>query len=268
MIKMIALDLDGTLLNSQKKISPRTVATLHRLQQQGLKIVLCTGRAINAISDYLQQLNLMPAGEFVSTFNGALVRATLQKTPLLQINLAKSTMQPLFTFAQQVKWPVDVLDFEQVYHITDLGPSLYQAMNPNLKVVATTAAQLPEQHDYSKLVIATEPKQINQALSSLPEELKAGFNVASSRTNLLEFVPKTVTKANALDVLLTHLGWNRSNLMAFGDQANDLSMIAAANVGVAMANAIPAVKAVAEQTTLTNDQDGVAVFLDDYFQLN
>ncbi|KRK40357.1 Cof-type HAD-IIB family hydrolase [Loigolactobacillus bifermentans] len=266
MIKMIALDLDGTLLTSAKTIDALTVRVLQQLNQQGVKIILCTGRALAAIQPYLTQLALTQPDDFASTFNGALVQSVDGQQTLQQIELTKTAMAPIVNFAQTVAWPLDVLDFQQVYHLTELGPSRYQQMNPNLIFDQTTYQALATQ-PYSKVVIATDQAKIAQGRQHLTAELMANFNIASSRTDLLEFVPKAVTKAAALDTLLAHFGWTRAELMAFGDQANDLSMIESAGIGVAMGNAIPEVKAMANAETVTNDEAGVAKFLQHYFDL-
>lgn len=266
MIKMIALDLDGTLLTSAKTIDPLTVRVLQQLRQQGLKIILCTGRALAAIQPYLQQLALTQPDDFASTFNGALVQSVNGQQTLQRIELTKAAMAPIVTFAKSVAWPLDVLDFQQVYQLTELGPSRYAQMNPNLVFTPTTYQAMAKQ-PYSKVVVATDQAKIAQGRQQLTADLKAAFNIASSRTDLLEFVPKKVTKAAALDTLLAHFGWTRAQLMAFGDQANDLSMIAAAGVGVAMGNAIPEVKAAANAETVSNDEAGVAKFLQHYFDL-
>ncbi|MFD1318985.1 Cof-type HAD-IIB family hydrolase [Loigolactobacillus zhaoyuanensis] len=267
-IHMIAFDLDGTLLNDAKELAPATITILQQLAARDVQLVLCTGRPINAIWRYLALLELTGVNNYVVTFNGALVQQVATKKILAQHSLTKQSLTPLVAFAQQVNWPLDVLDFEQVYPLTELAPSLYQQMNPNLKFIPQTFTSLPNDLNYSKAVVAADHERLVQGQLQLPAQLATTFNVASSRTNLLEFSPTTVTKATALDVLLQRFGWQRANLMAFGDQLNDLSMLQAAGVGVAMSNGVPEIKAAAERiTTVNNDQDGVARFLQDYFNL-
>lgn len=267
-IHMIAFDLDGTLLNDAKELTPRTVATLRQLAAQQVQLILCTGRPINAIWPYLTQLALTGANNYVVTFNGALVQQVATKQILAQQSLNKAALAPLVDFAQTVAWPLDILDFEQVYPLTELPSSLYQQMNPKLNFVPRTFASLDANLKYSKAVVAADHQLLVAGQQQLPATLQTAFNVASSRTNLLEFSPQTVTKATALDVLLQRFGWQRQHLMAFGDQLNDLSMLQAAGTGVAMANGVAAIKAAADRvTTASNDDDGVARFLQAYFQL-
>ncbi|MFC6168972.1 Cof-type HAD-IIB family hydrolase [Loigolactobacillus jiayinensis] len=267
-IRMIAFDLDGTLLNEAKALTPLTVTTLQQLAALDVQLVLCTGRPINAIWPYLAQLGLTGANHYVVTFNGALVQQVADRQILAQQSMTKATLAPLVDFAHTVAWPLDVLDFEQVYPLSDLPASLYQQMNPALTFAPRTFMDLAADLQYSKAVVAAAPALLAQGQQQLPLTLTQAFNVASSRTNLLEFSPLAVTKAAALDILLQRFGWQRANLMAFGDQLNDLSMLQAAGVGVAMLNGVLAIKAVANQvTTVDNEHDGVARFLRHYFDL-
>jgi len=95
MIKMIALDLDETLLNTDKTISEENAATLRKLHEAGIKVVLCTGRPINAIWGYLEQLGLTTSEDYTITFNGALVIQNATKEALAQSGLSKHDFQPL-----------------------------------------------------------------------------------------------------------------------------------------------------------------------------
>ena len=96
MIKMIALDMDNTLLNSQKEISPRNEAVLKRLHEQGIKIVLCTGRPINAIWPYIEQLGLTTADDYTITFNGGLVVNNQTRAALSEHGISKDKLQAVF----------------------------------------------------------------------------------------------------------------------------------------------------------------------------
>lgn len=126
MIKMIALDLDETLLNTDKTISEENATALRQLHEAGIKIVLCTGRPINAIWHYLEQLGLTTDDDYTITFNGALVIQNSTKEALAQSGLSRNDFEPLHAFAAANHYPMDVLDFDQVYPIADLTPSVYE----------------------------------------------------------------------------------------------------------------------------------------------
>lgn len=128
MIKMIALDLDNTLLNSRKEISARNEAVLKKLHEQGIHVVLCTGRPINAIWPYIEQLGLTAAEDYTITFNGGLVINNLTKEHLFERGMAKQDLQPLLGFVEANEIPLNVLDFDRVYELNDFPGSIYRTV--------------------------------------------------------------------------------------------------------------------------------------------
>lgn len=267
MIKMIALDLDETLLNTDKTISEENVATLRQLHQAGMKVVLCTGRPINAIWGYIQQLGLTTPEDFTITFNGALVVNNVTKETLAQSGLKHHDFDLLHAFASANGYPLDILDFDQVYPVADLKPSVYQQMlKAPMTFTPTAFADLPD-HLYSKAVMATDAAVLDQVVARLTPDLKQKYHVVRSQPKILEFLAAEMDKAVGLGQLLTHFGWNFSHLMAFGDAENDLGMIKAAGDGVAMLNGQPEIKAAANhETPKDNNAAGVAAYLRQVFQ--
>ncbi|USS93147.1 Cof-type HAD-IIB family hydrolase [Fructilactobacillus ixorae] len=265
MIKLIALDLDNTLLNSKKQISPRNEQVLRQLHEAGLRMVLCTGRPINAIWNYIEQLGLTTATDYTITFNGGLVIQNPTNQVLAEQGMPKADLQPLYQFAKAQRVPLDVLDFHQVYPLQELGTSIYQEkLNGKINFHPASFATLPEQ-TYAKGILANQAERLDQLQQVLPVELTTRYHVVRSQPEILEFLPPQVDKAAGLSALLQHFGWTFAELMAFGDAENDAGMLAHAGVGVAMGNATPAIKQVAHFQTTTNDQDGVATFLTRYF---
>lgn len=266
MITTIALDLDNTLLNSEKAISARNETVLKQLHANGIRVVLCTGRPIKAIQPLLKQLGLTEPDDYSITFNGGLVQQNATGDILARTSLSKDDIAPLHAYAQQLGIPLDVIDLTQVFSLVDLGKSEYEAFLKGLMPFSdVTFADLPADDKFGKVVSASTKAVDNR--DQLPAAVTAKFHAVPSRRNLLEFLPQHTDKASGLKQLLAHFGEDDNNLMAFGDEENDLGMLAAAKVGVAMDNAIPAVKAVASDHTLNNDADGVAVFLEQYFGL-
>lgn len=265
LIKMVALDLDNTLLNSQKQISPRNTRDLRKLHQQGVKIVLCTGRPINAIWPYIEQLGLTKPGDYTITYNGGLVVNNQSKAVLSHLDFSLSDLQPLFKYFHDHDLPLDLLDFDRVYEITDEPRSIYKTVVKNIEFVDRSFAKLPN-HPYAKAVLATDPPVVLKVKNNLPASIKKAYHVVQSQAMILEFLPRQVNKAAGLKPLLAHFQMNFDNLMTFGDADNDIEMIQAAGCGVVMANGLPEVKAVANAQTDSNDDDGVATYLEHYFE--
>lgn len=266
MIKMIALDLDNTLLDSKKRISPRNTDVLQKLHKSGIKVVLCTGRPINAIWNYIEQLGLTDSEDFTINFNGGLVVNNVTKQPLFTTSLKPSELQLVYNFAHAHSYSLDVLDFDRVYEIMDMPRSIYKGTVKNIEFVDSKFADLPQgDHQYAKMVMAIPAERLKKIIPTIPESLKQHFNVVQSQPHILEFLPKGVDKSVGLKHLLDHFGWDFSNLMTFGDADNDLGMIKAAQDGVVMENGLPNVKEAANHLTSSNDDDGVAVYLEKFF---
>ncbi len=268
---MIALDLDRTLLTSDKTITASAEKILKNLHKRGIKVVLCTGRPINAIWGLIQQLGLTGNEDYTITFNGALVVHNNDRKPLFQEGMTKTQLQSVYDFAKQHHTPLDVLDFKQVYEITDLKPSTYKEqfnagkMSGSIQFLDRSFNQLSDKQSYSKAIISDVAKLLDKDVSDIDDKVAQNYHIARSQPMVLEFLAPKMDKVVGLKALLKHFGWDFSNLMAFGDGQNDLGMVKAAGVGVAMDNAEPEVKKVSKATTLSNDNDGVAVYLERYF---
>ncbi len=264
MIKMIALDLDNTLLNSNKEISARNERVLKKLHSQGIHIVLCTGRPINAIWPLIEQLGLTQPDDYTITFNGGLVINNVTKKHLFELGMSRQDLQPLFEYVHRHQIPLDALDFDRVYELTDQPRSIYKTVLKNIEFTDAATDDLPN-HTFSKAVMAIPADQLSPIIKHLPDDLLRRYHAVQSQPMIMEFLPKKVNKAVGLKALLNHFNLNFDNLMTFGDADNDLEMIEAAAQGIVMDNGLPEVKKAATAITDSNDQDGVATYCERFF---
>jgi len=259
-IKLIALDLDGTLLTTDKKLTERTKEVLKAARDRGIKVVLTTGRPLKAMDFFLHELGTDGLeDEYTITFNGGLVQKNtgeiLDKTVFSIDDVAR-----LYEETEKLGLPLDAISEGTVYQIQSDQESLYAKFNPALTFVPVAFEDLSSQ---SVTAFAQEP--LDAAIQKISPELFDQYEIFKSREMLLEWSPKNVHKATGLAKLIKHLGINQSQVMACGDEANDLSMIEWAGLGVAMQNAVPAVKAVANVITpMTNDEEAVAWAIEEY----
>ena len=264
-IKLIALDLDGTLLNSDKKISERNLATLKAAQDKGVKVVLTTGRPLKAMDFFLHELGTDGReDEYTITFNGGLVQRNtgeiLDKTVFSYDDVAR-----IYEETDKLHIPLDAICEGLVYQIQSDQDSLYAQFNPALTFEPIDFSDLSSQQTYNKCVTAYAQEPLDAAIEQISPELFERYEIFKSREMLLEWSPKNVHKANGLEKLIAHLGIERSQVMACGDEANDLSMIEWAGLGVAMQNAVTIVKEAANVVTpMTNDEDAVAWAIEEY----
>ncbi|MGX7073699.1 Cof-type HAD-IIB family hydrolase [Falseniella ignava] len=264
-IKLIALDLDGTLLTTDKKLTERTKEALKAARERGIKVVLTTGRPLKAMDFFLKELGTDDhADEYTITFNGGLVQKNtgeiLEKTVF-----SIDDVERLYEEAEKLAIPLDAISEGIVYQIQSDQESLYAKFNPVLTFVPTDFEDLSSQMTYNKCVTAFAQEPLDAAIAKISPELFDQYEIFKSREMLLEWSPKNVHKATGLAKLIEHLGIDQSQVMACGDEANDLSMIEWAGFGVAMQNAVPEVKAVANLVTpMTNDEDAVAWAIEEY----
>lgn len=260
MIKLIALDLDGTLLSSDKTISNTNKEAIQAARKAGIRVVLCTGRAITGIQHLLEELDMTSAEDICITYNGGVIQNAgtgdlLYEQPLLLEDIAY-----IFKTAQQVALPINMLDLEAVYEppYPQDAPSLYSEVMPILSFQSRKIEDFPKDKRFNKVVICRPKEELDMKLTQLPEAFYQRYECVKSRPVLLEVLPKDVTKGKALKQLAFLLHLSMDEVMACGDEENDLSMIEAAGFGVAMGNAIEEVKQVAQFVTASCDDHGVA----------
>lgn len=266
MIKLIAIDLDGTLLDGQKKISSRNKKALQKARAQGIKVVICTGRPLAGIRPYLEELDMQGTGDYSITFNGGLV----QKNDTGEV-VEKAAMKPedvldLIGLAEKLDLPLDVLSDEVVlsFPTSPQHLSIYPQLNPLLTFQAASVEELSAERLYNKVVVGYHQDYLDEQIAKIPEVYKDRYEVIKSRGNLLEFMPKGITKAFGIAALAKDLAFSPEEVMGIGDEENDLPMIEYAGYGVAMQNAVIQVKQKANIITASNDEDGVAQVVEKY----
>ena len=247
-MKLIAVDLDGTLLNSAEQVSAQNIKALQAYRQQGGLVTVATGRSIRSVKKLLLDLEIM---DYALTSNGAYIA---QITPDQQIKKIKSF--PLVTSTAQT-----VLTLTKQHRLTTIASEETRdvrfefAKCPQLPITTKAAT-------YLKLAI-TDP--VPEKLVALQQQLAAAkISSVFSATHFLEVTAENISKASALQTLAQQLTLSPNQIMAFGDQQNDLAMLHYSGTSIAMGNATPSVKQVADHVTKTNDEAGIAYFLQHY----
>ncbi|MDE1548035.1 sugar-phosphatase [Jeotgalibaca caeni] len=261
MIKLIALDLDGTLLNSEKQISDRNKAVIQQAKEKGIKVVLCTGRPLGGIKQYLEELNLLEDGDYSITYNGGLVQNNRTGEVLSQKTLSYEQVKEIYACSQELSVPMNMIDLEYVYEPAypaghdSLYPSLLSSSLPFVKRNMDTFSA---DHVFNKVVFCTAPDRLDEAIARIPDSMKQRYSMMKSRPLLFEIMHPEVDKGNGISVLCDLLGYTNDDVMACGDEENDLAMLQFAGFPVAMDNASDELKSHATFITKTNNEDGVA----------
>ncbi len=259
---IIALDLDGTLTNSEKNITPRTLDALMKAQREGVRLVLASGRPTFGIAALANQLQLADYGGYVLSYNGGRIIDWCEKTVIFSQVVDQKLVPILYDFAKKAQLPIVTYLPEAILASKNEGEYLAEEARINGMPVVVAQNFVEEAMQIAggstKFLIPGEPELLIQLESEMKAALSEQMEVFRSAPFFLELPPKGIDKAQSLQRLLTHLGLERESLMAFGDGFNDLSMIQFAGQGVAMANAVEEVKSIADFVTTSNEEDGIA----------
>lgn len=259
-IQLIAIDLDGTLLNDRKQITKQTQAVLKAARTSGVRIVLCSGRPLRGIDRYLRVLGLTNPGDFAVTYNGGLVQKSDSGEVISEKILTRDQLLSLYALSQERDLPMNFIDREKVYcpPYPKQKPSLYGTVMKTMPFVKADMEHLPADIRINKAVFCISEKILTPAIAEIPQSYRKNYTMVKSHPYLLEILNKDADKGKALQTLTHFLGLASSEVMAIGDEENDLAMIRFAGLGIAMGNAIDALKAEAQFVTKTNEQEGVA----------
>ncbi|RKV80170.1 MAG: HAD family phosphatase [Alloprevotella sp.] len=259
---IIALDLDGTLTNSEKIITPRTFDALMKAQREGVRLVLASGRPTFGIAALANQLQLADYGGYVLSYNGGRIIDWCEKTVIFSQVVDQKLVPILYDFAEKAQLPIVTYLPEAILVSKNEGEYLAEEARINGMPIVVAQNFVEEAMQIAggstKFLIPGEPELLIQLESEMKAALSEQMEVFRSAPFFLELPPKGIDKAQSLQRLLTHLGLERESLMAFGDGFNDLSMIQFAGQGVAMANAVEEVKSIADFVTTSNEEDGIA----------
>lgn len=259
-IKLIAIDLDGTLLNDRKQLTDQNIAAINAASKIGVNVVLCTGRPITGIQRYLKQLDLQNEHEYAITYNGALAQ-NLNGETLIKHTLKFEDYLEIERFSRQVGVHFHIDGKNHIYTANKnispftVGESFLVEMGLRYRAVDEMDPTL----EIPKAMFIDEPKILGKAHDQIIEKFGSDFSIAQSEPYFIELMPKNVSKGNAVRELAARLNLQMGQVMAIGDQGNDLSMVKAAGLGVAMENGIDAVKDAAQFITATNNESGVAL---------
>lgn len=265
MIKLLAVDLDGTLLNSQQQISPKTKVALQRAAKLGINVVPCSGRPFSGVKEYLDELGLSSDKQYAVTFNGALV-FNLKGDVLVKDLLNYQDFIYFKKVADKFKMP---FHFELEDRFVTLEHQINYFMSreswlTRMLIDVRTFDEIPQDVHFTKGMYTGHPEKIKEFLVKMPKEIFENYNVSTSDETLVEINTHTASKGHALLKLGKELGIKPEEIMIFGDQRNDISMFNILDFKkVAMGNAIEEIKERANFVTKTNDEDGIAYALEE-----
>lgn len=263
--KLIALDIDGTLTNSQKEITPRTRYALMEAQKQGKKIILASGRHSVGIMPIAKDLMLDRFGGFIMAFNGGRIINCETGETMVSKLFPLEYLPDIVNVLKDSNITINTYDDRRIISDNKVNDYTYverDVIKAEMVVVDDFISSV--RFDINKILLAGEPDELDKYQKILADRYDGLLDVYKSAPYFLEIMPFGVTKGSMLPLLLDKLKIKREELAAFGDNYNDMTMIGYAGFGVAMGNAETDVKKIADYICESNDNDGIANTLDKF----
>lgn len=267
MYKLIALDMDGTLLDDNKNISKANFQAIQEAKAKGVTVTLSTGRPTKGIEKYLKELDLLSENDYSVAFNGAIIQNTKTNEVISKKTLTMKDLK--FIHKISVDLGANILICTPDYYITDEINEFsdYESKMNGIPIKVMNIDDVDSNTDIVKIMFTNSKEKIDEIISKLPKEVYEEYTAVRSCDIFLEFLNKEVNKGFGVGSLAKHLGIKQSEVICMGDAENDLAMIEYAGLGVAMENASEDVKSIANYITKKNVEDGVA-FVINKFVLN
>jgi len=264
-MKLLALDLDDTLLREDLTISFHTKNVLKKIEESGVIVMLASGRSPAAMDRYARALGMHKRPGYLVCNNGTTILESHTGTIIKEFFLPVEAALAVYDLVDAEGFPVQIYDDGTIYvsrrnEYADIDQKLTgqrQVVVDNFRGFLAAGAQ--------KMVIPGDPSLLQPLETLLKTYIGDRVTIFTSKPYFLEILPPATGKGEALAVVAQILGIDRSQVMAIGDSMNDESMIRWAGFGVAMANGDPRIKAIAKAVTnRTNEEDGVADFVEQY----
>ncbi|WP_435130805.1 sugar-phosphatase [Plesiomonas shigelloides] len=259
MYKLLALDIDGTLLTSQGEISPNTREAIAKARAMGVKVVLASGRPLEGMLPYLNTLGLNTDADFVLCYNGSLIQKAGSHDVVRSCILSGHDAHALQTLSRELG--VNIHAFSRRLGLITPKRNQYtehEAKLNGIPLLEMDFAELPADEEILKVMFIDEPEVLSAAIARLTPDLHQRYTIVQSAPYFLEFLNPSSNKGIAVGMLADYLGLDPSEVICVGDAGNDRHMIEFAGLGVAMGNATEDIKAIADFVTKSNDQDGIA----------
>jgi hypothetical protein len=290
------LDMDGTLLNENQKISKQNILAIKKAKELGVKIVIASGRTIQGIENYLEELNLISDDEYSVVCSGAIVmnntkNKIIQSNPLnheeiayvfdlvkqLDIDLNMYANESILIHSNNYfsridsianNLPLQIMNFESLNKDTLI--SKIMLINEDLSIAEELGALFPSIIIEDTSIGSKEGynKNLFKDISKLPVEFLKKFTVSKVTPFNVEVMKKSVNKRSGLEKLAEKLEIKSHEIICIGDSGNDRQMIEYAGLGVAMGNAFPEIKEIADYVTFSNEDNGVAHVIDKFILNN
>ena len=269
MIKLIAIDMDGTLLNSKKELLEETKQYFKNFHNKNTEtlLVICTGRPESGIRPYLKDLGYLEENHYIISQNGANIYESQTGKRVMDAFVDSKAIQKWIELGKTHGISVMGAGVDYYYSF-DEDPTEW--MEFDVKLVSGKLKRIPTEEslntDFYKILLMGDEEQLNEFETYIPEAWRDEFYVVRSQKYLVEVLTKGVNKAFGVEKLAKELNIQSSEIASIGDAANDIEMLEYSGLAIAMGNASEEVKAIADIVTDTNENNGVIKAIDRLIQ--
>lgn len=269
-IKVIIMDVDGTLTNDQKKITPKTKEALLRAEEQGAILILASGRPTSGLMDIARELKMDQYHGLLVSYNGSkVVDCQTQETlfnQALSVEEGKAVLEHMKKF-DRVRPMIDKGEYMYVNNVYDhmitwrgkpFNVMEYESRGGKFKLCEIDDLAAFVDFPLNKILTTSDPEYLQEHYQEMKAPFEETLSCMFTGDFYFEFTAQGIDKAKALDTVLIPMGYRQDQMIAFGDGHNDATMVKYAGIGVAMGNAVEDLKNIADEITLSNEEDGIA----------
>lgn len=242
-IKLVAVDIDGTLITDDRKITDHVFEAVQDAKKQEVHVVIATGRPIAGVTQLLDDLNLNHQGDYVITFNGGLVQDAQTGEEIVKETMTYEDYLDIEFLSRKLNVHMHAITKEGIYTANrNIGKyTVHESTLVNMPIFYRTPEEMVDK-EIVKIMMIDEPEILDRAIQDIPQEFHDKYNIVKSTPFYLEFTNKTVSKGNAIIHLAEKLGLDMSQTMAIGDAENDRAMLEVVGNPVVMENGVPELK--------------------------
>lgn len=264
MYKLLAIDMDGTTLNPNHEISEGNKIAIKKAREKGVKVVLCSGRPVEGLMQFVKQLEIDGDDDYIVAINGGMVKHIKSGEIVHTVAVTGVELREVYELSKKLDihchaFVEEGLIAPQITEATKLETGLN-----NIEIIQRDFDKISDDEIVYKVMFADLAEKIENIIDKIPQSFVDKYSIQRSGPLYLEFMKKGLNKGTALEYLCEKLEIKREEIMAIGDAGNDVDMLKFAGLGVAMGNAFEETLKVADYITKTNAEDGVAVAIEKF----
>lgn len=259
MIKLITIDVDGTLVTPLKRLTKENIAAIEKAKKAGIHIALVSGRPFHSMVDLNKRLGLDKKGHFTICQNGSYVFDNFSQKPMFGTFQSPIDLVKIEKLLKNFRLDISAMDGENFYS-NKKRANIYTKIDAKIHkmpIKIVDYENLPEDMEFGRFMVLGSKGEIKRFIENMPDEIKNNYYPVQTAPFLVEIMNKNTNKGYAISQMAEKLGYKMEEVMAIGNEKNDIPMLEAAGFAVAMGNAVDELKKHADYITKSNLKSGV-----------